>query len=382
MNIVNPTHPAVLMVCYGFPPVIGGSEKQAFNLSKKLSQNGVQVLVATAQLNKNLKRYEFINGIHIFRLFSPQIRFIRHLIFNAHLAYFLFKYRSFYDIIHIHILGEYAPLCAIMGKLLNKKTIVKIASSGVGSDFIDLKKRFFFSWFFPAVKYYDAYIATSDKIRHEIGSYGIPSSKIVNIPNGVDIGRFTFQRRRGNNPYFTFCFVGRLNEIKNLGTLVDGFSIAYEALKRVCNPKLILVGDGVQRKILLNKSRELHIEDSVLFPGDVADVRPYLQQSDVFVLPSWTEGLSNALLEAMACGLPVIVSNVGGNKEVITHKENGLLFNPGDPKNLANLMVEIVSNIELRQKIGHNARETIENEYDLNVIADHYYVLYRQLIGV
>src|SRR5262249_56746103 len=100
-------------------------------------------------------------------------------------------------------------------------------------------------------------------------------------------------------------------------------------------PQLVIVGDGPLRESLAGQARTLGVEDSVRFEGTVADVRPVLAAMDVFVLPSRAEGMSNALLEAMAAGRPVVATAVGGNTEVVTDGETGLLVPPANPAAIA-----------------------------------------------
>ena len=107
----------------------------------------------------------------------------------------------------------------------------------------------------------------------------------------------------------------------------------------------------------------------------------HLQQSDIFILPSRAEGHSNALLEAMACGLPVIVSDIPANLDVIENKRNGLTFAAGDPASLVNAVMLLLENLGLRERVGQMARQTIESQYSLSYIADRYISLYNDLLS-
>ena len=157
-----------------------------------------------------------------------------------------------------------------------------------------------------------------------------------------------------------FCCVARLSAEKNHTVLLHAFSWVHAK-----NPsaRLLLVGDGAQKEKLTELVRQNNLEQAVLFTGEVSDARPYLQAADVFVLPSKTESLPLALLEASACGLPAIVSQAGDMPRVVVHGETGFVFNGTDAALLSVLLAELLENTELRQKMGKLARTRTEHNY-------------------
>jgi glycosyltransferase involved in cell wall biosynthesis len=106
-----------------------------------------------------------------------------------------------------------------------------------------------------------------------------------------------------------------------------------------------------------------------------------LQQADIFVLPSRAEGISNALLEAMAAGLPAVVSQIPGNVDVIEHEKNGLHFTVDDPHSLADSLLTVLTQADLRGQLGRQARQRVENDFSLNYVADRYIALYQTLLA-
>ena len=120
----------------------------------------------------------------------------------------------------------------------------------------------------------------------------------------------------------------------------------------------------------------LHLGDSVHFTGAVRDVPHLLAALDVFVLPSLNEGISNTILEAMACGLPVLASAVGGNVELVEDNASGRLFEPGDTIALADLLARYVAEPALRQTHGRTGRRIAENRFSLGAMIDQYVALY------
>jgi glycosyltransferase involved in cell wall biosynthesis len=137
---------------------------------------------------------------------------------------------------------------------------------------------------------------------------------------------------------------------------------------------LLIIGSGEEESSLRQMSGE-----NVQFIGQVEDVVPYLQSSDFFVLPSAAEGLSNALLEALSVGLPCIATAVGGTPDVIVDGVNGLLIAPDKADELRTGLLKLLSDGSMRQRLGVQARETIQARYSLESTADQLASLYMRL---
>ena len=124
---------------------------------------------------------------------------------------------------------------------------------------------------------------------------------------------------------------------------------------------------------------ELGIRDKVSFLGRKDNVAEYLQCADILVMPSVSEGMSNALLEAMACGLAVIATNIAGNNEVVAHLRNGVLIEPRNARQLAEALLYVLGDAELASRLGQEARKTVEEGYSLDQVVDQYMELYQSL---
>jgi len=144
---------------------------------------------------------------------------------------------------------------------------------------------------------------------------------------------------------------------------------------------LLLLGEGpYEEKNKLTALRdELGLSGLVRFAGKVSNVKEYYDMSDIFVLPSISEGLSNALLEAMSSGMAVVASNVGGNKEIIEDKKNGLLFEVGDKQDLAEKLSVLCNDKSLREELGVNARNKILKDYSIDIVTEKYIRLYNEI---
>lgn len=172
--------------------------------------------------------------------------------------------------------------------------------------------------------------------------------------------------------------VGRLTVEKGHTYLLNALKIALKSDPRLY---LLIVGEGKLMKNLVHQARELEIKQNLKFTGYQEDMRPIYELIDVFVLPSLSEGMPNAVMEAMAWGKPIVASAVGGVLELIEHQVTGILIPPGDPEKLAEALTKIARNIEWANQIGQNARFSVIRKYNLDIMVDSYSNLYDQLLG-
>ena len=189
-----------------------------------------------------------------------------------------------------------------------------------------------------------------------------PEKEVWLIPNGVLLDFFTKTRRRkpGKGSNRNILFVGRLTKQKNLFSLLK----AVQNMERV---ELTIVGEGPLRGQLIDYSKELGL--NVRFEGYVPhdQLGRYYHAADVFVIPSLIEGHPKVLLEAMACGLPVVGTNVEGTRDIITDGQNGILCDT-DPESIENAVRRLLKDPRLAGRLGENARKLIEEEYDLKIL--------------
>ena len=144
---------------------------------------------------------------------------------------------------------------------------------------------------------------------------------------------------------------------------------------------LVLIGrEDNQAAYLKRMVEDNGLKESVIFTGEIKDVSPYLHASDIFILPSQSEGMSNAFLEAMATGLPIIATTVGGAKDALEHLENGLLIRYKDPQQIIESILLLTEDKELAERIGKNSRITAIEKYSLDQISDKYLELYQKLV--
>ena len=204
-----------------------------------------------------------------------------------------------------------------------------------------------------------------------VRDFGFPEKKLRTIYNGVSVSEFVPSESRGAEmraqlglrpDEFVLVCAARLSEQK-------GIDILLQAMARVLRDgvacKCIIVGDGPLRDQLLKQARELNLSGAVFFEGFHEDIRPYLQAGSAFILTSYTEGLPLSILEAMACSLPCIVTNAGGNAEAITHQIHGLVVPPGSADGIAAAILHLVKHPQERAEMARMARARACEAFDL-----------------
>jgi glycosyltransferase involved in cell wall biosynthesis len=366
---------------------VGGAERQAAKLARRLTERGIDVTIVTGQWKFGERKETVVDHVPVHRHFTFWRMFsIRGLKRFGHYTYlmtlfaYLIKNRNNYDLIHCHSAMSNAFVVALAGKLLNKKMIVRPMASGVQwGDISRMRNMRSLRWMLGKLKNFDRVIALNQGVVRELEEIGVEASKVVTLPNGVETDSIQHKTDYLAVSEITLTFVGRLHPQKGIETLLS-------ALKKVkvrspqIDWRLQLVGEGPLRPYLEAKARGLNIDDQVEFLGQVPDVFPILYASDIFVLPSRAEGMSNALLEAMTCGLPCIVSNIPANAEVIEDGQNGLLVNVNDDEDLAKAIIRLAQDQGLREELGRKAAQTIIEHYSIESVAKRYIALYRSLL--
>ncbi len=230
------------------------------------------------------------------------------------------------------------------------------------------------------------FIAVSDDLRGWlVGRVGIPGARVMTIHNGVDAARFSPearpQARRAlevSPDTVVLGTVGRLDPVKDHVGLVDAFArVAAEHPAAI----LVLIGDGPCRAAVEARVAATGLAAGrVRLLGQRLDVAALLAGFDVFALPSLAEGMSNTILEAMAAGLPVVATRVGGSPEMVEDGVTGTLVPPGDPARLAEALGRYAGDAHLRSLHGKAGRERILAEFDLSAMAERHLALYRSLV--
>lgn len=236
----------------------------------------------------------------------------------------------------------------------------------------------------------DAYVAPAESMAADYArSIGIRQERIRVIYNGVDTSRFVPGSGCGSAvresfgigaTEFVVGFVGRLDPVKDVRGLVTTFSMFLRSRERFAGTaRLLVIGDGQELLAAQRTAAELGALARVVFAGSREDVDRCMAAMDVYLQPSFYEGHSLTLLEAMASGLPVVSTAVGGTPELVASGRNGHLHLPGDYAAMASSLVELQDSPWLRRTIGASARRAVEERFSLTAMVSGYERLYREL---
>jgi glycosyltransferase involved in cell wall biosynthesis len=382
---VTPSVPRIVMILPTYlPETFGGAEQQTRRLAQTLARRGATVTLLAPRLRRSTPAREGEGPVVVrrFRLREPPNLGGRHLdsflLWGLCVATWLWHHRRTYDVIHIVHGRLHACPAAIAGNWLGKPVLVKLGRGG--KDHFDLlvvqRKRLLGPFFARGIaRNTTAWVATSREIEADLERWGVSRERVHTIPNGVEIPMDLVPPAR--NGVVHFLSMGRLDTEKAVDLTIHAFA----ALPADTPARLTIVGDGPCRQALETLSRRLDQDGRIAFPGAVSDVTPYLRGADVYLSSSVSEGMSNALLEAMSHGVIPVVSQVSGVTDVVEDDVSGLLFPPGDEAALAARLGEALSMpAERRRAMGEAARAAMRARFSLDAIAERHLILYRKLI--
>lgn len=369
------------MVSAGFHPYVGGAEKQALELSVALRSRGAQVRVLTRRL-PGLAPAEEVRGVPVERLWCAGGGFVNALTFMWSLAAWLIGRAGEYSVVHVHLAGSPALPAAALGPILGKRVIVKLGGGrGIGElaasarTFGGRLKLRLLSWLRPR------FVVVTEDLVGECARFLGPVPVRV-VPNGVDTARYrppsaeekrALRRRLGWPDGLGFLYVGRLVPEKQL----DKFLLAWSRADVGSSGFAAFVGDGPEGERLRDISEHSPSKGRVFLLPSMEAIHEAYAAADVFVLPSVSEGLSNALLEAMASGLAVLGSRVGGTAEAVEEGKTGLLFAPQDGAELSAQIKRFLEDPALAGRLGAAAREKAAAAFSLDRTAEAYERLYK-----
>jgi glycosyltransferase involved in cell wall biosynthesis len=354
-------------VCFVAPEIdrIGGYELATLALARGLRERGVSVLVVTittGELNAagdaDLIRIR-ICGRHTLLSTFPRLLAV------------LARERSRYSIIHCSTFGYISGLAVLAGRILGRPTLLRVATENDVREFAE-GRHWKYRLFFWLLRGAAGVIAPSAAIRDELLRAGFSRERIVCFANAVDVNRFRpvtaeekAQAKSAHGLPRETAIIGtvaRLIQRKGIDVLLRAFGIVRHS-HRV---HLIVVGDGPLGEELRALAHELRIEDSISWLGFQADPVKWLEAMDVFAFPSRLEGVPNAVLEAMAVGLPIVATTIGGVVDILEEGRTGFLIPPDDPDALAAALDRLLRNASLRADLGYHARNRVVEVFSLS----------------
>lgn len=356
----------------------GGAESQLRTIALALKRAGQRVAIVTPlSANGPQLTVERCYGLPVGRVKYPRVRLIGAGIMNLRFAAFLVQNRHRYDAWHVHIGHNMGALACLIGSLVGTPVVVKISGWWELEAGLLAPDRGFFGriargW----LKRATVVQAISTRVAAELEKHGFPKERILVLPNAVDTARFGVgAAARAPGRPFVAVYVGRLVPEKDLTTLLAGWAQAFAGRADV---RLRLVGGGPLEAELRALADRLGVGGQVEFLGHRDQVEEVLAEAHVGVLPSRIEGLSNTLLEFMACGLPAIASRVSGSEDFVRPGRNGWLHPVGDVAALAACLREAEAlPAERLVELGRNARADVESQASLPLVVGRLMELYR-----
>ena len=267
-----------------------------------------------------------------------------------------------------------------LAPVLDRPGIVKLACSGSVGDFAEIPRTPRGSRIVHDLRRLDRLVYLNAESRKEAIDAGVAPERLISIPNGIDLARFPRDLAPAELPELgpadgreLVVFVGRLGRQKRVPVLLEAFA---KVAARRPRARLAILGDGPERAALEQRARELGLEGRAVFLGVRDDVPRVLRAASAFVLPSAEEGMSNALLEALAAEAPAIATEIPGNRDLVRHEQEGLLVPVDDAPALERAIERLLSDRELARKLARAGRERVESEYAIDVVARRYVALF------
>jgi glycosyltransferase involved in cell wall biosynthesis len=281
-----------------------------------------------------------------------------------------------FDVVNTHS-GIDSWIAGIASRIANAPVLVRTRHLN-----IPLKRNFLnFIHYLP-----DVYITCGENMRSTlIERCGFPSDNVVSIPTGVGMEFFDVKKNREAKLKYGLDINSIV--VTNVGILrsVKGHEVTLSSVRKVIeavpHAKFLIAGDGPARKRLKKMTEDLGIARHVVFTGFSENIPEIYSFTDVAILSSWSEGLPQSILQAMAAGIPVVATNVGGVPEVVFHEKTGILIGPGDHEGLAKGIIRILNKPDEALKFAANAKELVLKEHSIKLMVDKIESLYKKLLA-
>jgi glycosyltransferase involved in cell wall biosynthesis len=357
---------------------LGGSESVFAALTEALSARGWDIVCATGeegwlveQLRAGGTRVEVLPGLGQGRVFEMgSLRALCRLI-RAH------------DIGLVHAMSFPAHLYACLAaRLTGRRAIANVRNAH--RDTAGARRRA--AWRWAIAPSADAVVTVSERLAGEMRAL-VGARKVVPLPNGIEVERFAVGGREAARAALGLAadalVVGTVGNTRPVKGHMDLLRAAAALVARVPAATILLIGAEVEPVAgeLRRFCRGQGLEGRVVFTGARRDVEALLPAMDTFCLPSLSEGMSGALLQAMAAGLPAVATAVGGNPEVVVEGETGLLVPARDPEALARALLTLAEQPALRAQMGAAGQRRVQERYSLRTMVAGYDALYRAVLA-
>ena len=365
----------IALVTRRYPPLIGGAERVLNYLAAGLAGEGAEVSVLTSRV-EGLPAVEpgGEGNFRVVRLATARARFVGTWLYMRELSRWFAS--NPVDLAYVSMLKHDAYVVVGEGRRRGFPVVLRPEGAGATGDLAWQSWGRFGRTIGRRCQTADAFVAISPSVRGELVAGGYDPARVVDLPNGVPVPADPWHPS-GEPDSLRAAFVGRLAPEKGLGALVDAWPIVLAERPAA---RLTLIGEGPERATLVARVDRLGLRGSVSLPGALADPAARLRQSDLFVLPSREEGMSIALLEAMALGIPSVVSDIPGNRALMTDGVHGRLAPPDDPHALARVILALRAD-PLAPAMALEARRRVVEHYSIAAVARRHLELFRNLVA-
>ena len=362
-----------------YPPYIGGAEKVLSYLAPALAAEGAEVTVLTSHA-PGLAKHEEVDvpggRLTVIRLATSRARFVGTWLYMRNLRQWLSEHAI--DVAYVSMLKHDAYVAVEQGRRLGFPVVLRPEGAGATGDLAWQSWGRFGRAIARRCREADAIVSISQAITSELLGAGFDGKRIQSLPNGVPVPPTPWQPRPDWQIAPRAVFVGRLAPEKGLDTLVDAWPLVLATHPRA---KLTLIGEGPERAALEGRVERLGLGGAVELPGSTDDPGARLLESDLFILPSREEGMSIALLEAMALGVPLVASAIPGNQHLVQDRGHGRLAPPNDPDALGRAILEPWADFDQAALMGQAARRRVAEEFSIAAVARKHMDLFQKLIG-
>ena len=370
----------------------GGSPDIVRILCKRLDPELYDVrLITGLTVYPSLKTRNFFEG------FKNNIFYIKYLRRNVNIFYDMFAFCSLYmlfrrerfNIVHTHT-AKAGFIGRIAAKLAGTHFVVHTPHghnlygyfSFFGTLLVVILEKI-------ASLFADKIIALTDIEKDDMVRYNIcKPRKIVVVTSGIDLEKYNKtevnakEKRTEFNvgvDDFLVGMIGRLEKVKGPEYFIEAAKYIAE---RIPQTKFLIVGDGSLKEALITRSKQLNIDNKVIFAGWQEDVPEILSILDVLVLPSLNEAIGRVILEAGASGKPVVATEVGGIPDIIKNNETGILVPPGDSKKIAEAVISLLEDKQKRFEMGRAAKDWVNNQFSVDNMVREVHNLYKSLLNI
>ena len=372
----------VLLINYEYPPVGAGAANATFHMARNLVELGHEVTVLTARF-RNLRGWAREAGVEVFRCLARRQRKDRSNIFEmlsflggAFLALRRVNAMRKPDATIAFFSVPSGPVAMCARMLWRVPYVVSLRGGDVPGSEKGLAAVY---WLLTPLRRLTLRCATA-VVANSVGlkdmSERADPVPVLVVPNGVDTEFFRPAAKRHESSPVRLLFVGRFQPQKNIPVLLDQIA-ALRARPGSPPMTLEIIGNGPLRGEIEARVAQLGLNDVVVFRGwlDRVELRDAYQSADCVVNPSLYEGMPNVVLEAMACGTPVVASRVAGNETLVRDGQTGLLFNLEQPGALATCLLRLAVDPDMRRTMGARARQAVEAGYTWRRVAEEYVTL-------